>query len=80
MGHKKGRDKMIAEKRKLKSVKIYFAPQDEDLYNSLKGIADKTRLSLSMVGFLMLESGLPRAEDALKVFQNSRKVKRLKKS
>jgi hypothetical protein len=77
--HKKGRDEMIEKRKKLKSVKIYFAPQDEDLYNSLKAVADKTRLSLSMVGFLMLESGLPRAEDALKVFQNSRKGKKISK-
>lgn len=64
-----------------KSVKIYFQQEDEGLYNFMKSIAEKSRLSISMVGFLMLEHGVPQAEEALRIFQSSyRKDERKKKS
>jgi methylase of polypeptide subunit release factors len=72
----KGKGNMMTQKRKYpKFIKIYFpSPGDEDLYNTLKKIADNSRLSMSMLGFLLLEHGLPQVEDALKVFQSHRKV------
>jgi len=67
---------MTTKKRKYpKSIKIYFpSPGDEDLYNALKKIADESRMSISNLGFLLLEHGLPQVEEPLKVFQAHRKV------
>ncbi len=67
---------MTTKKRKYpKSIKIYFpSPGDEDLYNALMKIADNSRLSISNVGFLLLEHGLPQAEEVLKFFERRKVV------
>lgn len=60
-------------------VKIYFLePGDVELLNTLKVLSKKTGLSLSFVGLVALERGLPGVEQSLSVLRSRKKTRRSK--
>lgn len=49
-------------------VRVYLTAQDEDIYKTLLAIKAKTRMSVSMIGLLVLRKSLPDMERILSDF------------